>query len=158
MKINILLDSPNNTLSGYVNVDPIADPNDIKRVVCDVDNLTPLVDDGEAEVIIVTEVLAYFPFRDLDRLVNHWVSKLKKGGGRLTITDIDFYEVTRDIQSRKLNLEEANMLLYGHEDKPWRYRKALISGQLLADLLRSKGLKIVKHRLGEYKFVVEAVK
>jgi hypothetical protein len=158
MKINLLLNNPAGALSGYINIDAIheCEPDLEKGLFhSDVTPLDKLVDDGEAEQIVATEILEYFPAKDVDGILDGWLKKLKHGG-TIIVTDIDALEVNRSLLNRRISMEDVNLLLYGHQQHPWQYRKCCLTITQICDALRNKGMKIVGKKVADYKFVVEA--
>lgn len=157
VKLNLLLDNPKDCLSGYANVDPFAPEKDDPqgRLSCDVNNLDPVCDDGEASELVVTDILSYFPARDVDGMFAHWLKKLAHGG-IIRITDIDLYDVGKALANRSLSVENANLLLYGEQAKDWQFRRCLLSVQTVVEVLKTRGMQILKKRTDSLRFVVEA--
>ena len=154
MKLNLLLDNPKGCLSGYVNIDPIAE-NDPERVTLDITGFDAVCDDAEATEINAIGVLSYFPARDINDIFTYWLQKLRHGG-ILRVGDIDLLEVAKAAATDAHTVEEVNLFLYGEQDKPWRYRKCSLTVNNVADALKAKGFKILKKRVHRNEFVVEA--
>ena len=159
MKINLLLDSPKDCLSGYINIDPISDPTKPGEEPTlfheDVNNFDAVCDDSEATEINAINVLSYFPARDINDIFTYWLKKLRHGGV-LRIGDVDILEVAKSIATGAISIEDANLLLYGEQDQPWRYRKSALTVNQVANALVSKGYRILKKRLHNNNFVLEA--
>lgn len=156
MKINLLLDNAAGVQGDFLNIDPFAPENDpAGRVNCDVTNFDAHCDNSEATEIIASGVLSYFPQKEVDGILNYWLGKLRHGG-KLTIVEPDLYDIVTATQSRALSIDEANTLLYGEQREPWQFRRCMLTVNKMADVLRSKGLQIIKKRVNAFLFVVEA--
>jgi hypothetical protein len=149
MKLNLQYHG-NNTLSGFVNVDPFCQPDD-SHVPGPVDHIDYLCEDGECEHIVAEDVLSYFPARNVASILDNWLAKLRHGG-ILTVCDVDINEVAKGITNKQIDLTKANVLLYNDQGEP---RKSGLTGFELAKSLEECGFKVNKFRLNSYRFVVE---
>ena len=154
MKINLLLDNPKGCLSGYLNVDPMSE-NDPNRVSLDVTNFDAACDDAEASEINAIGVLTFFPAREINDIFTYWLKKLRHGG-ILRVGDIDLLEVAKATFMGAHSLEDANQLLYGEQDKKWNYRKCCLTVNQVSDALKAKGFRILKKRIAQNEFLIEA--
>lgn len=157
MKLNLILDNPNAVLSGYTNIDPFADENDKKRIKNDVSNLDNIVDDSECEEIRAVEVIEYYQRPDMDRMLSHWIKKLKRGG-ILTVIDVDLYNACRLYAAQAIDTKIINELLHGMQEKNWDYRKVNISLEDVQKYLESKSMSILSSKIVGLKFVIKAEK
>lgn len=146
-KVNLLIDNPAGVLSGYDNIDPFT-PDDDKfgRIKGDISNLNHEVDDGEVEEILAYGILNYYGGAHVDAILSNWVSKLAHGG-MLTVSCVDLRSVCREYLSGSLPIEDANQILYGTHSEPWDFRKSVFSIDIVEQVLRNKGLKILSKRL-----------
>lgn len=140
MRINITLED-DNQLNGYANINPNA--------------LNEAVDDAEAEEIRAINILPYYPQTESAKIINSWLRKLKHGG-KIIIGAVDILEVSRDFSTYFLDIDTANLFLYGEEGKP--SAQAGFTVMQVSEYLESKGLKITKRRTEDYRFVVEAIR
>lgn len=154
MKLNLLLNSKN-VRSGFVNVDPLASPDEADKVRADVCNLDAVAEDAEVDELVATDVIDYLPARQLDDIVDNWIRKIRHGG-TIVVGGVDVREVARGVVNQELDLESANRLLYGFQDAPWEYRKAALTVQKLIDVFASRGFKILHKRLENYYYQVKA--
>lgn len=165
MRINLLLDNPGGAINGYVNIDPFADGSD-ERVSSDLAPLhvvredgkkgfDEICDDAEASEIIADMVLTYFGGDLVDGILDYWIRKLRHGGA-LKIVELDLLEIVKAVSDRRLPVEQANVLLYGEQTKPWQHRKCMLHANQMAEVLKGKGLVIEKKRVNNFQFVVEA--
>lgn len=146
-KVNLLIDNPGGTLSGYDNIDPFT-PDDDKfgRIKGDVSNLDHEVDNGEASEILAHGILNYYSGEHVDGVLSNWVSKLAHGG-QLTVSGVDLRAVCRDYLNGNLPIEDANEILFGTHTKPWDFKKSVFSIDIVEQVLRTKGLKILSKRV-----------
>lgn len=140
MKINITLEEENQ-LNSYVNIHP--------------NGLNDVVDDAEADEVRAINVLSYYPQNESSKIISLWLRKLKHGG-KIVIGAVDILELSRDFSSYFVDIDTINLFLYGEEGKP--LVKAGFTLLQVAEYLESKGLKITKKRIEDYRFVVEAIR
>jgi hypothetical protein len=152
MKLNLTLNGE--ARDGYTNIDPFpsADP---RKVRGDIRNLTE-VDDGEAEEIIAIDVLDRFTLPDTEKVITHWISKLKHGG-ELTIGFTDLIELAKAIANRSVNLDQANQILFG-SGQAWEQKRTALAVVPVCNMLRSKGLNITLKRSQAFKAIIKAVR
>ena len=157
MKINLLLDEPDKTRQGYMNIDQYT--NTEKEGFLVRDNLKELssIDDGECEEVLALNILEYFPPQDTDNLINCWARKLQHGG-LLVLGFTDIYQLVTAITTRALDISNANTVLHGVQDKPWNTKKTSLSMELLTKLLEAKGLKIYYKRLQDTQAIIKAAR
>src|ERR1044072_4853402 len=101
MKINLLYNS-NNLLSGFINIDPLASPEEIKsgkKIVSFLDNLDGVVEDSECTAILAEDILCYIPAKDVGGAIDNWIRKLRHKG-TLIISGYDIFEICRGISNR----------------------------------------------------------
>ncbi len=151
MKLNLLFDNPAGLRNGYINLDPLG--GDTYRG--DIQNLDSVADDGECNDILAINVLDYFNPEASQRLLQHWTKKLSHSG-TLTIAIVDIYRLAKAVISRNVNLQEANLILHGKQEKGWQIRRATLSMGHLTDYLHSCGLKILSKRFDGYNAIVKA--
>ncbi len=162
MKINLLLNNPNNVLNGYVNIDPFADGSDI-RVAGNVTDLTTeekeeIVCDGEAKEIIAYGILEYFNLGQIEYILNCWSKKLAVGG-KLVVSVVDFEEVARGVVFGNLrNFVQLNHLLHGAQAENWDSKKTTLSLNIIVELLENRGLRVTKKLNENFCSIVESVR
>lgn len=154
MKVNLLLNS-DSVRSGFLNVDPMADPGHPDKTIGDITNLDDLVDDAEADEIIALDVIDYVPAPALERVLTNWISKVRHGG-TIAIGGVDIMAVARGLVRQEISLTQANVLLYGQQSAPWEYRKATIDMQTVISTLQKFDFKIIQKRIVNYTYVVKA--
>lgn len=154
MKINLLLNG-DGIRSGYLNLDPLADPNDSMKTQGDICNLDEYVDDAEADEIIATDIIDFLPTNDLESVLSHWLSKLRHGGS-IVVGGVDIREVARGLLNQRLTLNQANMLLYGGQQSPHDYRKTTLTLQKLLEIFQQLGFKVIQKRQENYFYQVKA--
>lgn len=154
VKINLLYGA-DDILSGYINVDPTTSSQDNKKVSGDVVNLDYLVENSECNHIVANEILSYLPASLINQTISHWIAKLRHKG-ILTIVDVDLIEISKGISQRYIDLEAANNLLYGAQDTDWKFKKCALSSFDIIEYLKEHKLRILKNRINNYKFTIEA--
>ena len=80
MKINVIVDEANR-LDGYTNIK-----------LEDIDKLDEIVENGEAEEVMLNESIGYFPLGKAMGYINIILGKVRHGG-KFIIRDVDAYEV-----------------------------------------------------------------
>jgi hypothetical protein len=134
-------------LSGYQNARIM--PEHATRI----DSLDFGIDRGEADEIIVEDVVDYIPISKVEGAIKTW-SELVKKQGRLVITGTDLQEVAKAVAGYNLSIPDANMLLYG--DKEETKKVAFSITHLCAFLKEKCGLRILKKRVNGFSYAVEA--
>jgi hypothetical protein len=153
MKVNLLIDNPDEALSGYVNLDPYAKPDDKTRTRCEaLGDLSSIVDDGEAEEIVARDIVEYFRQVDVDQILNHWLGKLRRGG-TLTITFVDIRDVTKGYLNGSLSVEDYNILVHGTQTRDWDYKKSSFCLLDFVATVEAKGYKTLMKRVTNYQSV-----
>lgn len=151
MKLNLLINNPGDVRSGYVNVDPAAQPGELDRVACDLTNLDPVADDAEVTELLAYDVFDQFPAGGAARLLDHWVKKLAHGG-TIALSGVDLLELSKAFALRQLTVDEANGWLHGEKGE----RRATYTLQDLVDVLEQRGLRIIKKRSQGRRYIVVA--
>lgn len=143
MKINLLVNSPKDVRSGFLNVDPFAsEPDQHGRVKSDLVNLDKFVSDGEATQLVAHGILNYFPIDKADEVVEKWLAKLAHGG-TITLSAVDLREVAKKFLANVINIEEANSLLHGEQKAEWQYYKSSYTLSVIVEVLETKGYRIL---------------
>ena len=154
MKVNLLLDNPHDVRSGYLNLDPFApEPDSHGRIRCEIVNLNKLVDAGEAEEIVAHDIIGYFPPKQIDEILDNWLSKLAHKG-TLTLSAVDFREVSHKTLGNIITIDQINSLVYGDQRQPWEFRKSAFTLPLLITMFESRGFRIMSKRIQDHKAVV----
>jgi hypothetical protein len=107
--------------------------------------LNEICSDSEATEIIIENILGHLPSREVDTVLENCVAKLRHKGV-ITVIDVALDEVARLIFNKKINLLNANILLYGNQDNPVDFRMSALTAADLCNTLRSYGLTILKNR------------
>lgn len=162
MKVNLLLNNKKDVLSGYINIDPLADADDsFGRVQADIaaiggsKGFDDYCDDAEAVELNAIGVLSFFPARDINDIFAYWLKKLRHGGV-LRVSDVDLLALAKNAVLGATSIEDVNVLLYGEQREPWEYRKCAMTINQIVDTLRNMGFKILKKRVLNCQFIVEA--
>lgn len=153
MKINIFSEE-NDSISSHHNIKlgkDFTSVEDFKK--CLDDN----IDDGEASEIRVIDVIEYFPANISETVTGYILSKLAHNG-KMLISGIDFREVSRKYINSMIDVDEANLLLYGQQDEKWKCKKTSFTISQMVNFLQSKGLKITKKRIEDNRFIVEVIR
>lgn len=146
MKVNLLLDNPGGVRSGYLNIDPYAEPDDPRRQRASPAALDEVVCDAECSEFVAINVLDYYPIYDVNTVFDHWVKKLAHGGS-LIVSVVDTEEVARLWVADCISPQDAAELLYGKQKRIWEVRKSPHTLASVAEMFRSRGLQIVEQRV-----------
>lgn len=155
MKINLLYDHPGGIRSGWLNVDPLAPSGRTDVVPCSLLALHELVDPASCAEVCACEVLPHLSRKEVPLALDHWVGLLARGG-RITLSAVDLAEVCRLAWIGSLRLDEIADLLFGPQDRPWRYHRSAHHVHDLAEELSRRGLSIEKARIENRQAVVVA--
>lgn len=162
MKLNLIWDIDNANIYGedFINLCPFLnqEQHNIKRG--NIMNLDNVVDNGEAETIIATNIIDYLELKVVVPTIQHWVSKIQHGG-KIIISGTDMYEICRNFTRYNITLVQTNEILHGkYSDKPYLVKKTQFTLKGLCELLIDCGLKIEKKNLdtNTMTFTVEAVR
>lgn len=109
---------------------------------------------NEAIEIRAVDTLDFFPPTQVDKALEHWLSRLAHGG-IISIVATEIREVARGLLNGAITLDQANQLLYGtYEDND--IKCCALSMDQLCEVLVNKGLKILRKRIENYKLLVVA--
>lgn len=109
------------------------------------------VDDNELDELRAVGILSLFSDKKSEKIVQHWISKLKHGG-KLILGDIETIEVARAFADYRITIDDVNTMLHGENNQV----VSSFTINQVANFLESQGLKIIKKRVADYCFVVEA--
>lgn len=145
LKLNLFF-GEGQILSSHLNLSPLVEneTDNLKR--CDLRQLDMVVDNGEAEEIICTNILTHFPIEVVPYIIDNWLGKLAVGG-KLIISDTDIEIVCDKYNSGNLNDADLNSILYGKADAPLTLKRSIFNSQILINFLKSKGLHIIQQSI-----------
>ena len=152
MKINLTANIEK-ILDNYLNLLPIVKMETPNTKQCDPLNLDPYVDNGEAEEILVQDILSCFPYGMSPFVIDKWLSKLSIGG-KIIIIEEDINILLNEYTCGRLNNEQVNERLFGKLEG--LTKSSCVSMFNIADFLQNKGLKILKKKIDNTIVVVEA--
>ena len=141
-------------MTHYVNVNPACDllsshmAQHHQISTLEYNGLDSLVDDGEAELIRVYDVLGTIQLKMIPDTISYWLKKLGHGG-EITFVDTDVNEIAAHIFNASLTPERINELAGN---------RTLLSIGFVGDFLRSKGLRITQKAIHDFKFTIKAVR
>lgn len=156
MKVNLLRNAPDDAMNGFLNIDPFADGKDCRKQG-DLADLSFFVEDAEATEIVARDILDFYDKSLWERTLDGWIKKLRHGG-KIVVGGVDIYEVSKAVSNYSISTADANRLLHGEQDAPWNFRKTNATLFDMTGLLESKGLKVMKKRMSEFHYIVEAVR
>lgn len=160
MKLNLLMYS-NTLLGGYTNIDPYPNLEGSQQTFTeekqqgDVQNLDWIVDDGECDEIIATDIIDFVNIPQKQQIIQNWAKKVKIGG-KLTIGGTDVVSVSKALHQSNISLEEAGYLLYGDPNFPFGNRRGCLSLDFMVNFLESIGFRILNKRTIQYTYAVVA--
>ena len=153
-KVNLLLNNHDGIRNGYLNLDPFASGQD-DRVAADIFNLSTVVETGEVGELVSLNVLDYVPTAGVDGVIFHWASLLAHGG-TLSISVLDIRSACRSLLDDSIDIGIFNSMVHGKQEHPWQIRKNSLSLNVLADLVRAKGLSLISKRIEGHNAIVIA--
>lgn len=156
MKVNLMY-GQGDVLHTHLNINPFAEEVVEGKIVrSDIKNLDRFLDDGELSELVALDVIDYLPIVEIERILQNWTNKLKHGG-RIILGGTDLFEVAKSLSQYRLDIAEANRLLHGSQAKPFMLKRISFSAVGLSTFLTEKfGLQILKKRINNYEFVIEA--
>lgn len=123
MKVNLAINGI--ALNGYLNLDPLTQPNDKSKVNHTLDNIDDLVDNNECEEVLAYGVIDVFPIEVKKDKLTHWASKVEHKG-LFVFSGTDIRKVTKLISDERMDLKNSNAALYGNPAaNPWTTKRSL---------------------------------
>lgn len=147
MRLNLLVNNPDDVIGGYLNVDPLRDSNDTIKLP--LDKLESQLDFGEAEEIIVNDTLRYFP--DWKKILIYW-ARFVKIGGLLVVKFYELEETAYAFAEKRLTSDEARSILYG---KAGEIRSGCTIEEVIS-VLKELGFRITGKKFLNLEAVVSA--
>lgn len=146
-KLNLLWDG--HPLSGHLNIDPFGYSDD-RKVVGNVKNLDNLVENSEvSDIIIAEDVVDFLYLNEVEPALHHWVSKMAVGC-RIIIGGVDLYDVSKAFARYEIDLQTTNIILHGHQNKPWKERHVNYSLIGMCQFFQDCGLKVLSKKAYGY--------
>jgi hypothetical protein len=152
MKIHLTTNSAK-ILDNYLNLLPLVKIETANTKQCDPLNLDKYVDNGEAEEILIEDILPCFPYTMLYSVIDKWLAKLSIGGKIIIIED-DINILLNEYSSGRINNDEINKRLFSINEII--HKSSCPSMFAIIEFLRSKGLKILKQKIDNTSVIVEA--
>lgn len=144
MKFRLGID--NQEISGYTLISPIKGQNPI--------SLSDWIDDGEANEIIVDNILEFVPVEQLMPFIKALVSKLKRGG-TATIVSNDINILCEKFIRGELNVIQFNKIIFGEKNFAWNFRLSAVSLADINDICKLLQVNILERRLNDYQFIIK---
>lgn len=154
MKLNLLLAS-DDLVAGHINIDPLAQSEDKQRG--DVLNLDWVAEDSSCHEIRAVDIIDYVDMAEKANIIQHWVSKLKKGGS-ITLGGYDIYAVTRAIHKHDIDFQEGSAILFGLPDGPALGKSGILHVSVITDMLKTYGVQVTSKRVDNMRYIVKGVK
>lgn len=151
MKVNITLG--NEARSGYININPLADPNDPNFIRTNINDLGVYLDDGEAEEIIALDAIDYAPIQEKEHVLQHWLSKLALNG-TIIIGGTEIGNVAKAFALNQLDLNKFTELAYGAQLQ----KAGLITAEQMTKVLTGLGLRVIEKKIFNFSYYIKAVR
>lgn len=113
------------------------------------------IESASCKEILALDVVDYISAKHIFKVLENWVSKLRHGG-KITIGGTDYIELMRAIEMGEINTAEINIIMYGNQESTWQFKIGMYTLPDIVDSLRQLGLKIIKQRLSQFRFEIEA--
>ena len=117
-------------------------------------NLDHVADDSECNEIIAEDMVDFLSSDDLEKTIQHWVSKLRHSG-KIVIGGTDMYEVCKHFFQKGISTKDANILIHGEQKEAWDFRINQTTIENLESILSNLGIDILKKRSSNFKMVIE---
>ncbi len=154
MKLNLTISGL--ARNGWMNVDPLTQPNDQSKIAHNLDNLDEYVDNNECEEVVALEVLDIFPVQMKQQVLNHWSAKVAHGG-TLTFSGVDLDKIAKIAFSKQVDSNQVNRLLYGECNNMWTIKKGLLTTQQACELALTSGqFKILSKEISGINYIIKA--
>jgi hypothetical protein len=118
-------------------------------------NVDAYAEDGECDEILSTDILSYIHYSKVEDFIRHLAKKVKRGG-KIILGGNDCVEISKMFFRGDFNIAEYNRITFG--DANSRQKENAITIPVVVDVLQSMNFKIMKKRIDNYQFVVEAVR
>lgn len=151
MKLNLLLADLTNAKTGWINISPFSHETNPEVVRGELHNLGVFIDQGELSEILALDILDFVPVSQRKELLAHWISFLEHGG-KLILSGVDMYEISKLAFLRAFNLEQLNNVFYGQNV----IRQGLFDIQYIVNILGELGLEILSAKLENLYYIIEA--
>lgn len=123
MKLNLTINGV--PLNGYLNIDPLAQPNDQSKVQHPLDNLDDLVDNNECDEVLAYGIIDVFPIEVKKDKLAYWASKVEHKGV-FVFSGTDLRKASKIIADESMDTRNSNALLYGNPAaNPWTTKRSL---------------------------------
>jgi hypothetical protein len=152
VKVNLLIGGTD-IRNGWTNIDMLAGPSETDRMNGDVGCLDSNVDDAEAAEIVALDIIDFLPVPLVFDALDNWAKKLRHSG-TLTIGGVDLREVAKAVSVQQIGINDANAVLYGDHNEPYKYRKSAFTLQYVIQLLQLRGLETVSKQIKNLRYCV----
>lgn len=154
MKVNLLIGGY--PLNGYLNLDPLAQPNDASKVNHTLENLDDIIDNNECTELLAYNVIDTFPINVRQQVLSHWLSKIEHNGV-FVLSGLDINKAARLITSCDISIGDINTLLYGPCLNMWSINKGAWSLHDAINAIMSNGqFKILTKSFNGLNYIVKA--
>jgi len=147
MKLNLLINNPNDIRSGYLNIDPAADGKD-ERQTGELSSLD-MAFANECEEIVAHDILDAYAGENVDLVLGNWLGKLAHKG-KLVLSFIDAKSIARAFLNEEIDLETFNVYLHGS----LYVKKSCFTMSHIADTLAHAGYNILSKRVENYRATI----
>lgn len=144
MKVQININST--TIEGYHQINPMTGGSI---------NSLPFAD-NEITHLLADTVCDYIPRHELGSTLKYYASKIRKNG-RITIGGTEVKELARMALLTE-DYDSINTLLYGSFNSAWSIKSGMTSIIEIIDALTVIGFKVVKKKIDNQSFIVEAIR
>jgi predicted TPR repeat methyltransferase len=154
-KLNLIY-GVGDVLHTHLNINPFAE-EEIEDVLvrADIKDLSNFAEEAEVTEIIAKDVIDYLPLSQIEKVLSHWVSRLRHGG-TIVVGGTDLYEVAKDFSQYRMDITSAIKLLHGEQTKPYLIKRVNFTVMGMVEYLSGMGLKIQKKRVNNHAMIVEA--
>ena len=142
-------------LVGFTNIHP--DREDESTLKGSITNLDWVAEDAEVTQLMAVDVIDFLQPQEIEDSILHWCGKLRHGG-KIFIGGLDLTEAARLVHLRRINLDDANKLIFGTHSSPSDHRKSAMTMRTVEEILVQNGLKIQQSHFVKAQYCVEAMR
>jgi len=144
-------------LNSHLNINPFTPDVSENLLRGQLNSLDGVLEEGEAEEIVAADVIDFMVLTSVNDVIANWISKLRVGG-TLIIGGVDAFEASKSFYQQRLDISSFNRLVHGEQTEPYLFRRVNFSTIGMVQYLESLGMKIIKKRTNNHKYIIEAKK
>ena len=130
-------------MSGFRTISPVFGENPLR--------ISEYIDDGEAQELILDDILSYCPTSQILHYLRA-VSKKLAHGGQLVVRGLDVLLLSEGLIRGELNIIQYNQLMFGEHNHAWSFKQSALHGYDVLDICEQLGLKNKERSINGFYF------